>query len=95
MTNPSKGLYGKKVGLEEETVATKAQKWLGWLLVAVVALRTYLVQELVVALIFFAIGFFVLAVPFLAVFLLVDLFDKPIIRKTAHARVTAGHRNVA
>jgi hypothetical protein len=61
-------------------VAKRFGKWLCWSLVAVVALRSYFVQELTAALVLFTIGFFLIALLFFAAILLVNLFAN------AHAR---------
>lgn len=75
-------------------VTTKFQKWFCWSLVGAMALRTYFVQELVVAFVFFAIGFFILAVPVVAVFLLADVLDNAVVRREVSVRVEARHGNV-
>lgn len=75
-------------------MTTKFQKWICWSLVAIVALRTYFVQELIVAFVLFAIGFLILAVPFFAIYLLVDLFDKAVVRKDMPVQVAARQGNV-
>ena len=54
------------------------RKWAGLVFFATVASRSYLVQELTVAFLLFAIGFFVVALPIVGFFLLVDLCSKAV-----------------
>jgi hypothetical protein len=49
---------------------SKGWKWALWLLVAVVGLQFYFLQELVVAFAFFAIGFAAVALVFLSLYML-------------------------
>lgn len=56
------------------------RKWTGLIFFATVASRSYFVQEILVAFLLFATGFFVVALPIVGFFLLVDLCSMAVTR---------------
>lgn len=74
------GRWVSKRGQEEETMKHDViQKWLGWVVAAILAVQFYFVKEMLAAELMFAVAFIALAVGF-AIFYGLGALGRPIIR---------------